>query len=76
MAFTEAQLLAQIETGTGLSTGHVFQVLRFVDDGNSSTDLYLMPVASPYAGRPARWLKVAQSNTAAQAWAAIQAAFA
>jgi hypothetical protein len=38
--------------------------------------LYLMPVASPYAGRPARWLKVAQSNTAAQAWAAIQAAFA
>lgn len=75
MAFTEATLIAQMESDTATATGHKFQIDRFVDNGNSSTDLYVVPVSAPWCGRGSRWVTIAQSNTAAQAWALLQSAF-
>ena len=70
MAFTEAQLVAQLDpTGTGrtitLQTFNPFSALV--------TDIYAIGVTAPYAGR-SRYMQVLQSNTPAQAAAAIQAA--
>lgn len=72
MAFTEAQLVAQLDpTGNGrtitLQTFDPFNVLI--------TDIYAIGVVAPYAGR-SRFVQVAQSNTPAQAAAIVQAALA
>ena len=73
MAFTEAQLVAQIDS-TG--TGRVVTIEQFVQNPTASqTDMYCVGVLSPYAGR-SRWVSVAQTQSAAQAWTAIQNALA
>lgn len=68
MAFTEAQLIAQIDS-TG--TGRVVVVEDFIV-GETVTDLYCVGVIAPYAGR-SRFVQVPNTNTAAQTWTAIQA---
>jgi hypothetical protein len=67
MAFTEASLNAQIDSAT---TGKVAQIITF-NPGSTYTDIYVVGITAPYAGR-SRWTQVANSNTAAQAWTAIQ----
>jgi hypothetical protein len=71
MAFTEAQLIAQIDsTGTGRVV-----TIENMNVGASVTDLYCVGVVAPYAGK-SRWVQVPNTNTAAQTWTAIQAALA
>lgn len=72
MAFTEAQLLAQIDPA---GTARVVVIENFIPVGTTLTDVYAMGVIAPYAGR-SRWVQLAQSNTPAQAWTALQAALA
>lgn len=72
MAFTEAQLIAQADAA---GTGRTVTFTQFVPVGTTLTDLYCVGVIAPYAGR-SRWLQIAQTNTAAQAWAAIQSGLA
>lgn len=72
MAFTEAQLIAEADPA---GTNRTVRFLEFVPVGTTDTDLYCHGVLAPYAGR-SRWVRVSQTNTAAQAWAAIQAALA
>lgn len=71
MAFTEAQLVAQIDSA---STGRVANLTAF-NHGASYTDVYVVGVTAPYAGR-SRWVQIANSRTAAQAWSDIQTALA
>lgn len=68
MAFTEAQLVAQADPN---GTARTVMIEQFIPVGTTLTDLYCVGVIEPYAGR-SRWLQIAQTNTAAQAWAAIQ----
>lgn len=68
MAFTEAQLIAQADPS---GTGRTVMIEQFIPVGTTLTDLYCVGVIAPYAGR-SRWLQIAQTNTAAQAWTAIQ----
>ena len=70
MAFTEAQLVAQLDA-TG--TGRTITLQTFNPFSAATTDIYAIGVLAPYAGR-SRYMQIAQSNTAAQAAAAIQAA--
>lgn len=72
MAFTETQLVAQLDSA---STGRTITVQTFNPFSATLTDIYAVGVVAPYAGR-SRWMQIAQSNTAAQAAAAIQAALA
>lgn len=69
MAFTEAQLVAQLDP-TG--TGRTITLVTFNPASASTTTIYATGVTAPYAGR-SRWIDVAQSNTPAQAATAIQA---
>ena len=70
MAFTEAQLVAQLDSA---STGRTITLQTFNPASASTTTIYAIGVTAPYAGR-SRWMDIAQSNTPAQAAAAIQAA--
>lgn len=72
MAFTEAQLVAQLDSA---STGRTINLQDFIVTDSSNTQVYAVGVVAPYAGR-SRWVTVPQSNTAAQAAAVIQAALA
>jgi hypothetical protein len=69
MAFTEAQLNAQLDPA---STGRTITIGELII-GPTTTDVYAVGVTAPYAGR-SRWVQVASSNTAAQAATAIQTA--
>lgn len=69
MAFTEAQLVAQLDPA---STGRTINIQELIP-GPTITDVYAVGVVAPYAGR-SRWVQVTSSNTAAQAATAIQAA--
>lgn len=71
MAFTEAQLVAQIDS-TG--TGRVVTIQTF-NPGATNTSIYAVGVLAPYAGR-SRWVDVTNTRTAAQAWSDIQTALA
>lgn len=68
MAFTEAQLVAQLDPA---STGRTITLEDFIP-GPTVTDVYAVGFTAPYAGR-SRWVQMASSLTAAQAAAAIQA---
>lgn len=68
MAFTEAQLNAQIDPGL---TTKVATLAAFIP-GSVNTSIYIVGVTAPYAGK-SRWTDVPNSQTAAQAWATIQA---
>ena len=70
MAFTEATLVAALDP-TG--TGRTITLQTFNPFSATLTDIYAVGVLAPYAGR-SRYMQIAQSNTAAQAAAAIQAA--
>jgi hypothetical protein len=70
MAFTEAALVAQLDSA---STGRTITLQTFNPFLSTITDIYAIGVTAPYAGR-SRWVQVAQTNTAAQAAAVIQAA--
>ena len=70
MAFTEAQLVAQLDT-TG--QGRTITLQTFNPFSATLTDIYAIGVTAPYAGR-SRYMQIAQTNTAAQAATAIQAA--
>lgn len=73
MAFTEAQLVAQIDPN---GTNRIVNIEEFVQNPyTTQTDMYCVGVIAPYAGR-SRWVSVNQSQTAAQAWTAIQNALA
>lgn len=69
MAFTEAQLKAQLDSA---ATGRTITLVTF-NPGSTNTDIYAVGITAPYAGR-SRWVQVANSNTAAQAATAIQTA--
>lgn len=69
MAFTEAQLSAQLDSA---ATGRTISIQELIP-GPTVTDVYAVGVTAPYAGR-SRWVQVTSSNTAAQAATAIQAA--
>ena len=68
MAFTEAQLVAQLDP-TG--TGRTITLQTFNPFSATLTDIYAIGVTAPYAGR-SRYMQIAQSNTPAQAAALIQ----
>lgn len=68
MAFTEAQLVAQLDPA---STGLTIDIQRLIP-GTTTTDVYAVGQVAPYAGR-SRWVQVLSSLTPAQAAAAIQA---
>lgn len=69
MAFTEAQLNAQLDPATGGRT----ITLQTFNPGTVNTTIYAIGVTAPYAGR-SRFVDVANTNTAAQAAMLIQAA--
>lgn len=68
MAFTEQQLNAVIDPGL---TQKVAQIIAF-NPGSVNTSIFIQGITAPYAGK-ARWTDVPNTNTAAQAWTAIQA---
>lgn len=72
MAFTEATLVAQLDT-TG--QGRTITIERFNTDSATITSMFVVGVIAPYAGR-SRWVDVAQTNSAAQAATAVQNALA
>lgn len=69
MAFTEAQLVAQLDS-TG--TGRTIILETFNPFSATVTDIYAVGVTAPYAGR-SRWMQVSQSLSPIQAAAAVQA---
>lgn len=70
MAFTEAQLVAQLDSA---ATGRTITLQTFNPGVGTVTTVYAIGVTAPYAGR-SRFVDVAQTNTAAQAAAVIQTA--
>ena len=71
MAFSESQLNTAMDPA---ATGRVVTLVTF-NPGATNTDCYCVGVTASYAGR-SRWVQIPNSNTAAQAWTAIQAALA
>jgi hypothetical protein len=69
MAFTEAQLVAQLDSA---STGRTINIETLIP-GPTITDVYAVGITAPYTGR-SRWVQVTSSNTAAQAASQIQTA--
>lgn len=67
MAFTEAQLNAQLDSA---ATGRTITLVTF-NPGATNTTIYAVGVLAPYAGR-SRWVDVPNSQTAAQAATTIQ----
>lgn len=68
MAFTEAQLVAQLDPD---SSGRDINMARFIP-GPVLTDIYAVGVVAPYAGR-SRWVTVSSTATATVAAAALAA---
>lgn len=54
MAFTEAQLNAQLDSA---ATGRTITLVTF-NPGSTNTDIYAVGITDPYAGR-SRWVQVA-----------------
>jgi hypothetical protein len=69
MAFTEAQLQAQLDPANTLRT-IIIETFQPIVNG-TITEVYAIGVVAPFAGR-SRWVQVAQSNTPAQAATIIQ----
>jgi hypothetical protein len=69
MAFTEAQLNAAIDPG---ATGRVIDLYAYIP-GAVNTTVFAQGIVAPYAGK-ARFVDIPNSQTAAQAFATIQAA--
>lgn len=69
MAFTEAQLVAQLDSA---ATGRTITIQSLIP-GTTITDCYAVGVVAPYAGR-SRWVQLTSSNTAAQAATQLQTA--
>mgnify|MGYP003457902948 CR=1 FL=1 len=69
MAFTETQLVAQLDSA---NTGRTITLESFIP-GPTITDVYAIGVVAPYAGR-SRWVQLTSSNTAAQAATQLQTA--
>ena len=69
MAFSEAQLNAQLDPAT---TGRTITLQSFIP-GAVNTTLYAIGVTAPYAGR-SRFVDVPNSSTPAQAASAVQIA--
>ena len=67
MAFTEASLVAQIDSA---STGRTITLVTY-QPGATITTVYATGVLAPYAGR-SRWVDLTSSNTAAQAATQLQ----
>ena len=67
MAFTEAQLVAQIDSA---STGRTI-TLQTYQPGPTITSVYAIGVLAPYAGR-CRWVDLTSSGTPAQAATQLQ----
>jgi hypothetical protein len=67
MAFTEATLVAQLDSA---STGRTIN-LQTYQPGATNTTVYAIGVLAPYAGR-SRWVDLTSSNTAAQAATQLQ----
>ena len=68
MAFTEAQLVTQLDPASG---GRTITLQTFNPISAAITDIYAIGVTAPYAGR-SRYMQVQQSLTPAQAAAFIQ----
>ena len=68
MAFTEAQLVAQLDP---VGTGRTITLVAFIPNTGVSTSIFAVGVLAPYAGRE-RWVDVPQTNTPAQAATIIQ----
>lgn len=62
MAFTEASLVAQLDSA---ATGRTINLVTY-QPGPTITTVYAVGVTAPYAGR-SRWVDLTSSNTAAQA---------
>ena len=69
MAFTEAQLNAQLDPS---ATGRTVTLQTF-NPGLVNTTIYAIGVVAPFAGR-SRFVDVPNTNTPAQAATAVQAA--
>lgn len=69
MAFTEAQLVAQLDPTGG---GRTIDIQTLIP-GPTITDCYAIGIIAPYAGR-SRWVQLTSSNTAAQAASQLQTA--
>ncbi len=67
MAFTEASLVAQLDSA---STGRTITLTTYLP-GATITTVYAVGVTAPYAGR-SRWVDLTSSNTAAQAATQLQ----
>jgi hypothetical protein len=69
MAFTEAQLQAQLDPA---NTGRTITIESFIPGANGlTTDVFGIGVVAPYAGR-SRWTQILNTQTAAQAAVDIQ----
>lgn len=66
MAFTQAQLQAQLD-----SEGNNCEITRFDAAGASATDVYVTNF-NTNSSRKSGWTQIAQTQTAAQAYAAIK----
>lgn len=67
MAFTEASLVAQLDSA---ATGRTINLVTY-QPGPTDTNVYAVGVVAPYAGR-SRWVTLTSSNTAAQAATQLQ----
>lgn len=67
MAFTEATLVAQLDSA---STGRTINLVTY-QPGATITTVYAVGVVAPYAGR-SRWVDLTSSNTAAAAATQLQ----
>ena len=67
MAFTEATLVAQIDSA---ATGRTIKLQTYLP-GPTITTVYAVGVVAPYAGR-SRWVDLTSSNSAAQAATQLQ----
>ena len=67
MAFTEATLVAQLDSA---STGRTIKLVTY-QPGATITTVYAVGVVAPYAGR-SRWVGLTSSNTAAAAATQLQ----
>lgn len=68
MAFTEAELVAQLDSA---ATDRTIVLQRFIP-GATFTDVYAVGVVSPVGGR-SRWVQIDSTLTAAQAATAVTA---
>lgn len=67
MAFTEAQLVAQLDS---TATGKIINLVTYIPN-TTYTDVYAVGVTAPYSGR-SRWVQLTSSDTAANAATALR----